>query len=435
MEHLSRPSGISIPFFLKRKWEKEQQDKKTQIQQRKPPAAGDDDNKQQTRDENKDDNTFTNDEPISSDAWEPHLRLVPDQELTRDETNELSNRIFTTVELEERIRKTTNAMFDIQRQLHRGEELYYEDTYAHGSVYKGWDAFVDMKDIGTTSSSGGGATQASSNRRVPADSRWFSTSCGSVSRTTPPAPFPPPSISQDTLSIAQLPKLPKQHENEQPFENDPKTTKIRAPPPPGTTTTVKALVSLPNPPTNAENISAKTETRTEIDLPSSSSSLLSSRTSQRAPSSAAMIANANTDSTLIVSKPSSRPPPPSTKADPGVTRKKRKSALTTSSEEPPSKKSHQKTFADEAKGVPKNAGNATGSSPKPAANVTTRGSKSESNFSISKSEKNQGASSATDKVASKADSDAPAKREIPTKRQKEVETPVPRKRGRPRRKS
>ena len=432
MEHLSRPSGISLPFFLKRKWEKEQQDKKTQIQQRKPPAAGNDDNEQQTSNENKDDNTATNDEHVSPDAWEPQLRLVPDQELTRDETIELSNRIFTTVELEERIRNTTTAMFDIQRQLHRGEELYYEDTYTHGSVYKGWDAFVDMKDIGTTSSSGGGgATQASSNRRVPADSRWFSTSCGSVSRTTPPAPFPPPLSSQDTLSIAQLPTIPKQHENEQIFVNDPKTTKIRTPPSPGTTTIVKALASLPISPTSAENISAKTETRTEND-PSLSS--LSFRTSQRAPSSAAMIAIANTDSTLIISKPSSRLPTPSTKTDPGV-RKKRKSTFTTNSEEPPSQKAHQKTFADEAKGGPKYAGSATGSSPKPAATVTTRGSKSESNFSISKFKNNQGASSTTDKAASKADVDAPTKREIPTKRQKEVETPVPRKRGRPRRKS
>jgi Histone acetyltransferase subunit NuA4 len=106
------------------------------------------------------------------------------------EAAETNNRIFKAQELEDCIWKTTVAMVDIQRQIHRGEETYYEETYAHGNLFRGWDAFVDAKDVGlggNGSSSvppGGGA-----NRRVPADARWFSGSCRSVSRNSRPTPL------------------------------------------------------------------------------------------------------------------------------------------------------------------------------------------------------------------------------------------------------
>eukprot|EP00536_Pseudo-nitzschia_multiseries_P000933 jgi/Psemu1/282669/fgenesh1_pg.11_\ len=430
------PSGVSLPLFLKRKWGKEQRQKK-QAQRGEPSTTDNGDGEKQTLGENEDDgNTTARNEESPSETWEPQLRLRLDQELTRDETNELSNRVFTTAELEERIMKTTSAMFDIQRQLHRGEEIYYEDTYNHGSIYKGWDAFVDMKDIGTTSSTGGGANQTSSNRRVPVDSRWFSTSCGSVSRTEPPASFPPPLITQESLATAKLPTIPEQQEQQQASLADSKATTIRAHPPPGTTTIVKAVAPLPDSPTSIGVNKVKKKAETEIEIEPSHSS---SRTSQRATSSTATATTASSsiksaekadkDGASATPKPSSRFQNTGTKTDPGSTRKKRKSTTTTSSEEPTSKRANQKTSSEEGRGGLKNAGSAIGSLPKPATTVTTRGSKSESNTSATKSEKNQGTSSVADKTSSKADSEAP------TKRQKEVDAPVPRKRGRPRRKS
>jgi hypothetical protein len=101
--------------------------------------------------------------------------------------NATANRIFTAEELEERISRVKTAMEDIQKQLCRGEESYFEETNNHGNLYRGWDAFIDAKDVG----SGTAVPQSlgTSNRRMPADHRWFSSSCGSVGRLTRPAPL------------------------------------------------------------------------------------------------------------------------------------------------------------------------------------------------------------------------------------------------------
>ena len=102
-------------------------------------------------------------------------------ELTKTEAAVLSDRIFTTQDIEERIRKTTLAMVEIQKQIFRGEEIYYEDTYSHGNLHRGWDAFVDAKDVGPASNP--------QPKRVPGDFRWFSGSCRSVSRNAKPTPL------------------------------------------------------------------------------------------------------------------------------------------------------------------------------------------------------------------------------------------------------
>ncbi|VEU41583.1 unnamed protein product [Pseudo-nitzschia multistriata] len=422
MKYFSRPSGISLSFFLKRKWEKEEQGKKTQRLQQGPSTSGSDDKEEQPWNKtSKDDNATSSDEQSRSESWQPKLRLNQDQELTRDETYELSKRVFTTAELEERIWKTTTAMFDIQRQIHRGEEIYYEDTYNHGSIYKGWDAFVDMKDVGISSSSGGGVIQTSTNRRVPTDARWFSTSCASVSRTTPPARFPPPLVPQESLlSTTKLSAIPDQQEKEKRSSDYGKTTK---PPSLGTSTTNKIAASLPNVP--AKNTVTKIESKSETDASSSSSF----RTSQRVASSAATIAD-STKASTTTKLPTRRLPTPGMKAEnPASTRKKRKSTTAASSVEPHPKKAQVKSF--EAKGGFKDP--AAGNSQKPTATVMTRGSKSEHGSSVIKSEKNQGASPPP--ASSKLYGDSPGKRETPSKRQNDVETPVPRKRGRPRRKT
>jgi len=123
--------------------------------------------------------------------------------------------VFTASELEMKLVKANEALADIQKQLYRGEELYFQETDGHGNLYKGWDAFIDSKadhlgieasGFGATTdeflggnemtsggrnvSSGGGnlmqsnsmhrsASSSSSvapTRRMPVDHRWFSSS-------------------------------------------------------------------------------------------------------------------------------------------------------------------------------------------------------------------------------------------------------------------
>ena len=42
-------------------------------------------------------------------------------------------------ELRQYIHKTYSTLTSIQRQLHRGEESYFEQTYSHGNLLQGWD--------------------------------------------------------------------------------------------------------------------------------------------------------------------------------------------------------------------------------------------------------------------------------------------------------
>jgi len=98
------------------------------------------------------------------------------------------SRVFTCSELEKKLSKANAALLDIQKQLLRGEEIYFLDTDTHGNIYKGWEAFIDAKpeQIGihdvesipydeasllapTTSS-------AAPSRKMHADLRWFSAS-------------------------------------------------------------------------------------------------------------------------------------------------------------------------------------------------------------------------------------------------------------------
>ena len=413
MEELSRPSGISIPLFLKRKWEKQQHEQRAQDS-----AEVHEESKDQSQDTN-DDGTSNNvnvsendNEKPSPAIWQPQLRLSQDQELTRDGKNELSNRVFTASELEERIWKTTSAMYDIQRQLYRGEEIYYDDTYSHGSIYKGWDAFVD-----STSAVGSGGTQTSSNRRVPADSRWFSTSCGSVSRTKPPATFPPPLTSQPALSLAKLAAIPEQQKAGTTVKETPQSLL-------NPSSTVAATPTLTLPKSNTETVqpsSARIRQRMAASAAASSSTVTRS------------VEKGDTSGTSSTPKLSSRPA--TLIGDSGSNKKKRKTITTIISEEPPSKKASQKSTSDEITKRLKTASTTTKTAATSAG--TTKGSKSDRDASITKGgpkstnpEQKEGASSTPGTKSNKSETSF-----TPAKREKEIETLVPRKRGRPRRKS
>jgi hypothetical protein len=102
------------------------------------------------------------------------------------------NRICTADELEDDLWKTSQALLEIQRQIVRGEEVYYEETQAYGSnLFRGWETFIDSRDVGGTSNNTNTTTvQSGGPRRVPNDFRWFSGSAVSLaSRHLKPEPM------------------------------------------------------------------------------------------------------------------------------------------------------------------------------------------------------------------------------------------------------
>ncbi|GAX19590.1 hypothetical protein FisN_19Hh169 [Fistulifera solaris] len=64
--------------------------------------------------------------------------------------------------------QTCKALQEIQRQIHKGEEAYFEETTSHANIFKGWDAFLDVRLEAPAA-----VTQV---RRMPADYKWMSSS-------------------------------------------------------------------------------------------------------------------------------------------------------------------------------------------------------------------------------------------------------------------
>ena len=163
------PSGVKLPFILRKKFEQQQ----ALASGATPTAAA---------------IASTNNE--SSD-------LAVEKEL--------QPQVFTAQELENKIWKASAALVEVQKQIFRGEEAYYEETFGHGNLVRGWEGFLDAKDVGTTS-----------NSKPPKDTRWFSGS-SSISRTARPPPIntqwtrplvrttPTPTPLSSTTSAAQVP--------------------------------------------------------------------------------------------------------------------------------------------------------------------------------------------------------------------------------------
>lgn len=157
------PSGVQLPFILRKRVE----------EQRAKLAQEPDETKK------KDATTFLTNVVAADDDEAAEASLSKDQQ----------NRSFTSENLENKIWKTSVALVEIQKQIHRGEETYYEETFGHGNVFKGWEGFLDAKDVGALSSS-----------KPPKDSRWFSGS-SSISRTARP-----PAINTHWSSVAHQPR-------------------------------------------------------------------------------------------------------------------------------------------------------------------------------------------------------------------------------------
>ena len=97
-------------------------------------------------------------------------------------TSSSNPRIFTVQELEAKLRVTSQAIVNLQKQIVRGEETYYEETQqAHGSnLFRGFDTYIDSR---ATDSSGERSNHSgSAPRRMPGDYRWFSSSFSNISK-------------------------------------------------------------------------------------------------------------------------------------------------------------------------------------------------------------------------------------------------------------
>lgn len=145
------PSGSVLPLFLRRKWKAENDASPTETTTKRSPQ---------------------------------HQADYDDQypQITRAERSRIIHRVFTAQEISERMEQMSkNVLVDIQKQIYRGEEAYYEETSGHGNLFRGWDAFADSKDAAPHA-----ASMPQGTRRVPADCRWFASSCTSASRSSRP---------------------------------------------------------------------------------------------------------------------------------------------------------------------------------------------------------------------------------------------------------
>ena len=111
-------------------------------------------------------------------------------EIGRGLSVEDRDRKFTADELEDQLWKVSQALVETQTQIVRGEEVYYEETQAYGSnLFRGWETFIDSRDVGN-SNSNSTTVQGGGPRRVPNDFRWFSSSATSLaSRHLKPEPM------------------------------------------------------------------------------------------------------------------------------------------------------------------------------------------------------------------------------------------------------
>ncbi|KAL7497756.1 hypothetical protein ACHAWT_005742 [Skeletonema menzelii] len=126
-----------------------------------------------------------------------------------EEVGNHSHHKLSTHQLRNYIHSSYAALTSIQRQLHRGEESYFEETYAHGNLFSGWDniwienpnsgshginATLDGGSANASLSSSGGVNHNNnssnppvvkhiSTRKMPNDFRWFSSSSCSVLAT------------------------------------------------------------------------------------------------------------------------------------------------------------------------------------------------------------------------------------------------------------
>ena len=96
----------------------------------------------------------------------------------RTASSQTSAPVWTTDELEEELKKVSKAVVDIQKQIQRGEETYYEESQTYGgghNLFQSWEGYIDSREMG-----GGNGGIGNSRRPLPSEYRWFSTTTRAV---------------------------------------------------------------------------------------------------------------------------------------------------------------------------------------------------------------------------------------------------------------
>ena len=115
----------------------------------------------------------SNPDNISGKAWPVALRRELGLQDPQTDTSEENTSSFTSNQLREYIHRSYATLSSLQRQIYRGEESYFEESYAHGNIYSGWDNIW----IEENNPDGGEVVQKSATvRKMPNDYRWFSNS-------------------------------------------------------------------------------------------------------------------------------------------------------------------------------------------------------------------------------------------------------------------
>lgn len=136
-------------------------------------------------------------------------------------------RIMTARQIEEELWNTSRALVEVQKQIQRGEEAYYEETQvSHGSnLFRGWEGFIDARDVGNTNNAShhlpvgvGG-----NSRRMPGDFRWFSSTCNNISRHMKPFSMGT-KVTASIGSTSQKPSLTKAASTSSSTKSDRKRT-------------------------------------------------------------------------------------------------------------------------------------------------------------------------------------------------------------------
>ncbi|KAL7505026.1 hypothetical protein ACHAXN_002559 [Cyclotella atomus] len=109
------------------------------------------------------------------DASSLSTRPIPIQQRTAIH----SSNAPTPNQLRQYIHRSYAAITSLQRQIYRGEESYFEDSYGHGNIFLGWDN-IWIEAGSENGTNAGGDIQmhkTPSLKKMPNDHRWFSTSC------------------------------------------------------------------------------------------------------------------------------------------------------------------------------------------------------------------------------------------------------------------
>jgi hypothetical protein len=172
------------------------------------------------------------------------LNEADEDPLQTTSASRASTVVFDTAQaIEEALQNTSRAVCHVQQQIQRGEELYYEETVAFSAganLFKGWDAYIDARLV----------EAASETRRLPVDTRWFSTSCPQWTRFMESSPLP-------CVSLEDVTKVPQQEETTTPEKDVDADSKDA----PSHTTDDRLLLPVIKRKTSATNEASSTEKR------------------------------------------------------------------------------------------------------------------------------------------------------------------------------